>query len=123
MDTSSAAYESMLPHVSRLAKDVYAAIEAAGARGMTCDECEVQLSMRHQTASARMRELKDRNLVVDSGKRRATRSGRQAAIMMIRGMPGGQCDHDRSKWVHSQPSGGLVRTACQCGKFMGYRNV
>lgn len=125
MNTSHAAYESILPHVSRLARDVYRAIEAAGRRGMTCEECEIQLGMKHQTASARIRELKDERvrLVVDSGRRRATTSGRQAAVMVISAMAAQECDHGRSKWVETQYDSKRIRTTCRCGKFIGYRNA
>lgn len=46
----------------------------------TCDEIEVDLELRHQTASARVRELFLLGFVVDTGERRRTRSGRRAII-------------------------------------------
>lgn len=55
-------------------------IRSRGEYGATDDEIEVALEMRHQTASARRRELELKNLVADSGEMRATRSGRKAAI-------------------------------------------
>ena len=48
--------------------------------GATDDEVESALSMRHQTASARRRELVLLGLVKDSRKRRPTRSGRNATV-------------------------------------------
>lgn len=52
---------------------------AERADGATCDEIEEALSMRHQTAAARLRELETGGHVYTSGKR-PTRSGRQANI-------------------------------------------
>ncbi len=48
--------------------------------GCTDDELEQDLNMRHQTVSARRRELVLLGKVVDSGRTRATRSGRQATV-------------------------------------------
>jgi DNA-binding transcriptional ArsR family regulator len=47
--------------------------------GLTCDELEQQLGMRHQTVSARLTELKKDKLVVVTGLRR-TRTGSYAGI-------------------------------------------
>lgn len=47
--------------------------------GMTCDEVEVALEMPHQTASARITELRDLGRIVSIG-RRKTRSGRGANV-------------------------------------------
>lgn len=120
MDTSLAAYDSILPHASRLARKVYGVIKRAGA---TCEEVERALGMKHQTASARIRELKDKHLVRDSGQRRKTTSGRLAAVMIVY-QPSTSCDHARTKWKDSpvEKRFGWLRTECECGKFVGYRD-
>jgi predicted transcriptional regulator len=48
--------------------------------GATCDEIEVALELRHQTASARLRELQLRGWVETSNEKRLTRSGRMAHV-------------------------------------------
>lgn len=58
---------------------VYRCILAAP-DGMTCDEVEDFLNMRHQTASARIRDLVLDGLVFDTEIRRKTRSGRTARV-------------------------------------------
>lgn len=52
--------------------------------GATVDEVEVALSMLHQTASARVRDLVMSKQLRDSGLRRLTRSGRKARVMILR---------------------------------------
>ena len=59
--------------------------------GATCDEVEVALDMPHQTASARINELKEDDLetgrpqmLYDSGKRRKTRHGQLATVWIHR---------------------------------------
>ena len=49
-------------------------------KGATCDEIEVALSMSHQTASARVRDLFKAGSIRDSGIRRNTRTGRKATV-------------------------------------------
>jgi N6-adenosine-specific RNA methylase IME4 len=51
--------------------------------GATCDEVEVALDLRHQTASARVNELLNDGLISDSGLRRHTRSGRAATVWVL----------------------------------------
>lgn len=48
--------------------------------GLTCDEVEEITGMRHQTASARIRELVLENKIRDSQKKRLTRSNRKAVV-------------------------------------------
>lgn len=78
--TSKAAAESLAEHADTQREKVLSAIEGAGKKGMTDDEVEQALGMRHQTASARRRGLVIDGLVVDSGRTRKTRSGRAATV-------------------------------------------
>ena len=82
-DTSREAAKSIISSSGRLKQAIIAHMRIEGA--CTCDEIEVALSMRHQTASARIRELKDADTIRDTGERRKTRSGRRAAVYCLRG--------------------------------------
>lgn len=83
-DTSRAAAESVEESLENLRTLVLKRIRRSGKRGMTCDEVEVQLDLRHQTASARVRELFVKGQIIDSGERRTTRSGRAAVVWVAR---------------------------------------
>lgn len=83
-DTSEAAAESVAKDTPRLRELVMAAIVARGDEGATDDEIEVATGLRHQTASARRRELVLLNRLDDTGRRRTTRSGRSAAVWRAR---------------------------------------
>ena len=52
-------------------------------QGATCDELESSLMLSHQTTSARVRDLAKGGRIVDSGKRRRTRTGRQAIVWTV----------------------------------------
>ena len=77
-DTSEAAALSIEPLAGSLRAIVLSTLRVGGA--MTCDEIEVELAMRHQTASARIRELALAGHIYDDGQRRKTRSGRFAVV-------------------------------------------
>ncbi len=77
-DTSALAGDSVLGSARSKRRAVYDHICATG--GATDDEVEVALDMRHQTASARRRELVLSGAVHDSGERRNTRSGCAATV-------------------------------------------
>lgn len=77
--TSADAAHAMRPHLARLERIVLEAIF----EGATDEEIEARTSLRHQTASARRRELVLRGLMKDSGATRKTTSGR-AAIVWVR---------------------------------------
>jgi predicted HTH transcriptional regulator len=77
-DTSKEAADSILLNSKTLRGIVFAYIK--GANGCTCDEVETALEMKHQTASARIRELSEAGYISDKGKRRPTRSGRLAVV-------------------------------------------
>lgn len=68
-------------HAARDRKLVLDQLRHAGTRGMTCDELEQVLNLRHQTCSARCSELKRDGIVVTNGQRRKTRTGCNAAVL------------------------------------------
>lgn len=82
-ETSLAAADSVAESAETVRGRIHALIKQTGLHGMTCDEVEVALDGRHQTVSARIRELvlagriKLRGGVVP---KRLTRSGREANI-------------------------------------------
>jgi hypothetical protein len=76
-DTSEDASESMKASAESLRMKVLGHIASAES---TCDEVEAALGLRHQTASARIRELALMNKIENSGKRRKTQSGRLATV-------------------------------------------
>lgn len=77
--TSEAAAVSMRVSAPALREAIATFIKARGQKGATCDECETALGLRHQTASARIRELKLAGRLDQIGKRE-TRSGRDADV-------------------------------------------
>lgn len=79
-DTSFDAAASMESIAGRLRKQVYTHVKQRRHLGATCDECEIALFMSHQTCSARINELHNRDWLFDSGERRPTRSGRMAVV-------------------------------------------
>ena len=62
----------------------FRAIMASGDDGLTCEEVEQKTGLRHQTASARVRELYQRGLIKDKGVRRETSSKRTAIIWVLK---------------------------------------
>jgi predicted ArsR family transcriptional regulator len=65
----------------RLYRVILAHLERVGSA--TCDECEEYLGMRHQTASARIVELRAKGLITPTGEKRKTRSGRNAVVYVV----------------------------------------
>lgn len=78
-DTSEAAADSVAGETGSKRREILGLIREAP-NGMTDDEAEERTGWRHQTVSARRRELVLLGLVVDSGRRRKTRSGRAATV-------------------------------------------
>jgi hypothetical protein len=80
--TSEAAAASMRVSANSIRGRVLEAIGTAGERGLTDDEVEATLGLRHQTASARRRELYLLGRIRAVGERR-TRSGRRAKVWVV----------------------------------------
>jgi hypothetical protein len=57
-----------------------------GAAGATCWEVEQALGLSHQSASARLSELKARGRLRPNGKKRKTASGSSAAVLVTDSM-------------------------------------
>ena len=85
--TSKAAAESVQSSASSLRLWIRLYIEGQEGRGATCDEIEVALGLRHQTASARIRELVQKGNLMDSGKIRVTRARRNAVVWVVNTRP------------------------------------
>lgn len=90
-DTSFMAAENIAPLVTKLQNMVLDVVLDRGTEGATCDEVEVALDMPHQTASARINELKEVDdetgrlqMLYDSGSRRKTRHGQLATVWIHR---------------------------------------
>jgi predicted Rossmann fold nucleotide-binding protein DprA/Smf involved in DNA uptake len=83
-DTSEAAADSLDDDLlSRMRRQCLDYITARPQLGATCDEIEVALGMRHQTASARLRELELAGRIEKTSYRRPTRSGRGAQVYLL----------------------------------------
>lgn len=77
--TSRSAAASIVGSVSAMRAQIVEAVNTFE-QGLTCDEIEVLFDMKHQTASARCRDLVKAEKIIDSGERRLTRSGRAAIV-------------------------------------------
>ena len=79
-ETSKDAAKSIEEKAPTLRQQVHKLLKARGLFGATDAEIEASLGMRHQTASARRRELVLKGLAKDSGAKRLTESGRKATV-------------------------------------------
>lgn len=80
-DTSKGAADSVAPNAGTKRAEVYRVIASLG--GATDDKVEEVTGWRHQTVSARRRELVLSGMVRDSGRREKTRSGRDATVWEV----------------------------------------
>lgn len=82
MNTSTEAYISIKSTASSMREQIHSFLKLCST-GATCDSLEHVLGMRHQTCSARIRELVLNGSIKDSGERRPTRSGRNARVYKV----------------------------------------
>ncbi len=78
---SEAAHDSIREAKSQLQKAVLACIKSAGMIGVNCEQIEQMLGLTHQTASARVSELKRKGLIRVQGHRK-TKSGSNAGVLV-----------------------------------------
>jgi hypothetical protein len=84
--TSAAAGDSVEPSLASMEGQVLELFRMRAAHGCTDDEIEVELGMKHQTASARRRTLELKGFIVLSAMERPTRSGRMAGVYTLKGV-------------------------------------
>lgn len=78
--TSKEAADAISPKIAPLQKRVLDTIKSAGPNGLTDEQIRSLTGLQHSTETPRRKELSDKGLVIDSGKRRKTRSGRSATV-------------------------------------------
>jgi|TARA_R100000482_G_C5127291_1_gene149522 hypothetical protein len=81
---SREAAESIAKSAPALRYRIESWIKSKGDRGATSDEVLVHFDIAYQTGSARVTELKQAGKLVPSGRRRRTRTGRWAAVLVHR---------------------------------------
>jgi len=96
-DMSTEALISILHIRGKLKRKVFAFLQQYE-NGATCDELERWLDMKHQTLSARVRELWQEGWIKKTGMSARTRSGRWAQVYAARKVrkkrsPRRRCDH------------------------------
>lgn len=63
---------------------IFTFLHSRGTEGATCEEIELALDLRHQTCSARISELKAEGIIQDSGRKRQTSTGSEAAVLIVK---------------------------------------
>lgn len=103
-DTSIDAAHAIQAQVGRLQRLVLDHLIECGERGATDFELEQALSMAHQTVSARRRELVQKNLVMDSGMRRATEKSKARVWVVAPEGYGGDNEEPGTSGVKTTPA-------------------
>lgn len=89
IDTRRAAHEANKPNAQAQRRMIAEYVSSQGVYGSTCDQAEVALTMIHQTASARITEMKKSGQLIPSGEVRPTRTGCKAVVFIAApGNPG-----------------------------------
>jgi hypothetical protein len=82
-ETSKEAAIAALPNAATFRSRILEFIRKRGAEGATSDECQAEFHLAHQTGSARVAELLQGGFIIESGRRRKTRRGRDADVLVI----------------------------------------
>lgn len=81
--TSRAAALKVLPRTGSDRARILDLIRAAGDRGVTSEEAQLALKLSHQTGSARVAELLQGGLIIESGRTRPTTKGYEADVLVV----------------------------------------
>ncbi len=82
--TSLEAFRKVLPKSQTDRARIFTYIKRWGDYGRTCQEVELKSGWPHQSVSARICELRKQKLIVDSGMKRKTLSGRNAIVWVAK---------------------------------------
>lgn len=85
--TSKAAAEAIKPHIGPMHRKILTCLTDMfdlGHGGATDAEMQDILKMKESTQRPRRRELQQWGYILDSGRTRATQSGRQAVVWVVR---------------------------------------
>ena len=82
--TSRDASRQIVPNQGSLKAIVHNYIKSCGTRGCTDEEAQIELDMNPSTQRPRRVELVRDGMVIDSGRQRKTRSGRNATVWVIK---------------------------------------
>lgn len=80
---STAANERVSSHKADLRDRILAWFDARGARGATCEQASIAMSIRYSTMSARISELRAAGKLVPTGLRAPTSGGSSAALVGV----------------------------------------
>ena len=83
IDYQRESWEAWISHDQKQALRRVVKVLLDSGAGLTCDEVEVLTGMSHQTASATISHASRRGLLVKSGLRRPTRTGRKAQVYQL----------------------------------------
>jgi hypothetical protein len=84
-ETSLEAAEGARKRINRLQQEVLGFVAAAGPEGATDDEMQIGLRMNPSTQRPRRVELVQKGFIMDSERRRPTRTGRRAVVWITAG--------------------------------------
>lgn len=112
-DTRRAARQQIQPHTGRMLDAVFSFIRQRGLHGATDAEICQALNLQTDTGRARRCELRDAGQVTDSGRTRATPSGRQATVWIA--ADGMKVEGEKAENVRRE-GGGKVEAAPPSGE-------
>jgi predicted transcriptional regulator len=83
-------------------------LHSKGNYGATCDELEIALNLTHQTASARIADLKRLGIIQESKATRLTRSKRKASVCMLSSSSDSLLHSNNSTFIRSSQGSSLM---------------
>src|SRR4051812_35023381 len=83
IDTREAAHASIIPAKRKIYAEILRFATEQRVRGLIADELAAAWECSHNHVAPRIRELADSGELIDSGRRRPTRTGRSARVFVL----------------------------------------